>query len=654
MSRATQWMVGLGLFVVSCGVACDSPGGAGGATDTSTPIDDTRDTGTDEAEVLDPGGPDTNVPDTNVPDTNVPDTSVPDTSPPPASCTDGRRSGDETDLDCGGLCPPCATGKSCSVGRDCAQGVCEANRCADPTCSDGVKNGFEADIDCGPGCVACLAGRTCQFNQDCQSGICSERRCVSCNDGVKNGTESDIDCGGDRCAKCDQGDRCGSGADCVSGGCEAGICVGCANGRRDGTETDIDCGGSCAACGLGKGCGGHADCQSATCVAGRCEAPSCTDGLQGGTETDIDCGGGCDPCERGQRCDDNEDCSLTTVCDTSASPKVCKRPRATQIGAGTNFTCALLGERGQVVCWGLNERGQLGQGDQLPREVPTAVPGLGEVLQLSVGASHACVVERGGTVKCWGDDFDGQSGDGSMLDVNLNPVSVPGLSATAVSAGSRHTCAIATGGALKCWGHNGDGQLGTGDTAPSLIPVTVSGASSGVTQLSAGVAHTCARFSDNQGYCWGDNSDRQVTRFAGPDQLAPKSVASVPIVAVVAGGRMSCILQAGGHVSCFGWNDGSNAFTTIMTNGGLDVDCGGSSCCAARGASGATCWANAASNTLQGVTTATKVAVGLYHTCVIDSNGAVLCGGTNTYGEVGHGEVGAPNVPMGGVVGLSD
>ncbi|MBL8784937.1 MAG: hypothetical protein JNJ59_08570 [Deltaproteobacteria bacterium] len=699
MSRTTHWVVGIGLWMATGAAACDAPGGGGGAADAvgdTAPGDDTRDTGLgDDSDT----GPDGDTRETTVADdTGTPDTTGPATcsdntrnqtesdvdcggpcapcrdglrcggasdcqsgscaagtcAAPALSCTDGQQSGDESDLDCGGSCPVCATGKRCGAGRDCAQGVCKAGLCADPTCDDGVKNGFEADIDCGPGCAACATGRACQFAQDCQSGICSEQRCVSCSDGVINGTESDVDCGGNRCAKCDQGERCGNGADCQSGGCEAGICVGCANGRRDGSETDVDCGGSCAPCGNGKVCGAHTDCQMGTCVAGRCATPSCTDGLQNGTESDIDCGGSCAPCQRGRRCEDNDDCSLATACDTSASPKVCRRPRVTQIGAGDYFTCALLSERGQVACWGLNEQGQLGQTDQLPREVPTVVPGLGEVAQLSVGAGHACVVERGGAVKCWGNDWDGQSGDGSALSVNLSPVTVPGLSATAVSAGSRHTCAIAVGGALKCWGYNGDGQLGTGDVTSSLTPVTVSGASSGVTQLSAGVAHTCARFSDNKGYCWGDNSDRQVARFSGPDELAPKAIAGVPIIAAVAGGRMSCIVQAGGHVSCFGWNNGSNAYLTIMTSGGADVDCGGSNCCAARGASGVTCWVNAESNVLQGVTNATKVAVGLYHICAIDPSGAVLCGGTNQYGEVGHGEVGFAGEAMGGVVGLSD
>lgn len=45
-----------------------------------------------------------------------------------------------------------------------------------------------------------------------------------------------------------------------------------------------------------------------------------------------------------------------------------------QLAAGFEHTCALLGN-GQLTCWGAGGEGQLGQGDTLPRTVPTAVPG---------------------------------------------------------------------------------------------------------------------------------------------------------------------------------------------------------------------------------------------------------------------------------------
>ena len=58
--------------------------------------------------------------------------------PPPATCTDGRKNGSETDVDCGGTCPRCATGKTCSTRNDCASALCAG------TCQQCVNAG-----DCG-------------------------------------------------------------------------------------------------------------------------------------------------------------------------------------------------------------------------------------------------------------------------------------------------------------------------------------------------------------------------------------------------------------------------------------------------------------------------------------------------------------------------
>src|SRR5258708_5751809 len=91
-----------------------------------------------------------------------------------ASCTDGIKDGNETDVDCGGpSCPPCAVGKMCTRGMDCVSGSCVALVCAGPTCSDGIQNGLETDVDCGGGtCPTCANGKKCKVVADCQSTMC--------------------------------------------------------------------------------------------------------------------------------------------------------------------------------------------------------------------------------------------------------------------------------------------------------------------------------------------------------------------------------------------------------------------------------------------------------------------------------------------------
>jgi hypothetical protein len=44
-------------------------------------------------------------------------------------CTDGTKNGDETDVDCGGSCPPCASGNACLVDADCVTSCGPDKRC---------------------------------------------------------------------------------------------------------------------------------------------------------------------------------------------------------------------------------------------------------------------------------------------------------------------------------------------------------------------------------------------------------------------------------------------------------------------------------------------------------------------------------------------
>jgi hypothetical protein len=204
-----------------------------------------------------------------------------------ASCTDGVKDGQETDVDCGGAtCDAqdrtCPNGEMCLVGPDCQSKVCTGDVCQVPTCTDGQENGQETDVDCGgPLCDStghqCPVGDKCIIAEDCTSLLCdASNHCPapSCMDGVKNGSETGIDCGNTAmsgCPACVVGQGCNVGSDCQSMRCTANICevATCSDGIQDGGESDVDCGHVCfgKACGTGKKCVIASDCASGTCLA---------------------------------------------------------------------------------------------------------------------------------------------------------------------------------------------------------------------------------------------------------------------------------------------------------------------------------------------------------------------------------------------------
>jgi alpha-tubulin suppressor-like RCC1 family protein len=181
---------------------------------------------------------------------------------------------------------------------------------------------------------------------------------------------------------------------------------------------------------------------------------------------------------------------------------------AVSIATGSRHACALL-TSGTVQCWGANSSLELGNGNPVGRSMtPVDVQFLGAgVKSVAVGGSHSCALFNAGNVKCWGSNSYGQTGS-DFLHWRTGVADVGNLNSSAISIdlGNSHSCAVLSTGEARCWGLNNHSQLGNGGTTNTHLPVTVSGLSSGVTSISAGVSYSCATISDGGVKCWGINS----------------------------------------------------------------------------------------------------------------------------------------------------
>jgi hypothetical protein len=89
----------------------------------------------------------------------------------------------------------------------------------------------------------------------------------------------------------------------------------------------------------------------------------------------------------------------------------------TAVAAGGYHSLA-LDSSGNVWATGLNNHGQLGQGDTTNLNTWTQVTALSDIVSIAAGEYHSIAVDSDGDVWAWGYDSAGQLGDGLTADVS--------------------------------------------------------------------------------------------------------------------------------------------------------------------------------------------------------------------------------------------
>jgi alpha-tubulin suppressor-like RCC1 family protein len=377
--------------------------------------------------------------------------------------------------------------------------------------------------------------------------------------------------------------------------------------------------------------------------------------------------------------------SMTPV---SAPAAVALVPDPVAVDAGAQHTCAVRAS-GQILCWGQNSAGQLGEGSMSSLAEPVPVTGLGDGVRVATGATYSCALDAEGSVLCWGDDHYGQLGAGTGV-FEPRPVAVGGVAPTHLTAaGGAHGCAAtmanpSTSETLVCWGGDQAGQLGdNGDVdraraAKIEVPLDPSA-------IAAGALHTCAIDPATGLWCWGRGSSGQLG--LGPARMIDTPLPTAVTLpggyarptAAAAGDAHTCVIApasagaTGGDVLCFGDNargelgDGTTAGRSVAApvvafdgpsgaERALRLAAGGAHTCAIADSGGLWCWGSGDRGEIGvggtsdqptpapvpvGMAPVTAVALGGAHTCAIDSIGAVYCWGANDRGQLGIGSAGA-------------
>ena len=248
--------------------------------------------------------------------------------------------------------------------------------------------------------------------------------------------------------------------------------------------------------------------------------------------------------------------------------------------------------------------------------------------RIAAGDKHTCAIALDDIIWCWGDNRMSQLGSSDFGDnFSLTPIQTTALPGSRVAhrivAGANHTCVLATDETVWCWGENGNGNLGDGSFLNQDHPVqAVLGETA--TTISAGGATTCAELSDDRLKCWGKGNSGQIGNNAKLlSNGTPVYVSSVPGLFTVAhleiGGAHSCAISALGVAWCWGDYASGRLGTSVQSialNPTATASLGG---------------------------TASHVAAGGAHTCVLLVIGTVTCFGSNSTGQIGLTPGTAPN-----------
>ena len=241
-----------------------------------------------------------------------------------------------------------------------------------------------------------------------------------------------------------------------------------------------------------------------------------------------------------------------------------------------NHTCAIDSE-GDLVCWGLNTWGQVGDGSNGTFVPPTVVQ-IGTTGLAALGEGATCYLDDETDIYCAGENAFGQFGmanaETDACDAGAPCETTPRLTplnaASLQFATPRSSLCAIVGGSVQCLGWNGFGIQGTPDTSLSYATPQVIPTLDGAVSIHAGDYHACA-LRQSQIFCWGTTflgqlGDDEVGVIPGGkcayglpcNHLPQKAIGIENAVLLGVGTNATMALRATGEVVAWGISQGGN------------------------------------------------------------------------------------------------
>lgn len=263
-------------------------------------------------------------------------------------------------------------------------------------------------------------------------------------------------------------------------------------------------------------------------------------------------------------------------------------------------------QQGNVWGWGLNNRGQLGDGTISDKNIATSIPALDGFSMISTGFRQNIGLRSDGTVWTWGEDYREQAVPLTKIEGLENIVSI--------SSGLLHYLALKDDGTVWAWGSNDLGQLGNGTINNASTPIQVIGLDS-VVSITGSYYNSMALREDGTVWIWGDGI-RGVLGYNAPidyKQLTPIQIKGLENVMQVDMSYLhGAALKKDGTVWTWGFNESG------QLGDGSVAD-------------------HATPYQVQGLAGVVKISASYAHTLALTKDGKVWSWGNNYYGEIGDG-----------------
>lgn len=177
---------------------------------------------------------------------------------------------------------------------------------------------------------------------------------------------------------------------------------------------------------------------------------------------------------------------------------------------GANLQTLAIKKDGTLWAWGANSKGQLGDGTNIDRNVPTKIGNDTDWKYVAAGRQHSVAIKTDGTLWAWGPNNNGELGDGTYIDRNVPTKIGTDNNWQSIAAGLRYTMALKNDGTLWTTGNNDNGQLGNGKPYIKTNIFSQIGNSNDWLLISTRIYTSSAIKKDGTLWTWGDNQEGQL------------------------------------------------------------------------------------------------------------------------------------------------